>query len=270
MLSLNKFKLNSHGSVLVMVMGVLSVTGIISFLAIQYVMSTNKAVKYARVKNSMLEVETKLKILLYESSSYTLFEEKTATATSPVLTFKNTLLSNIIIKPFPGAQCPAGITDCGIEIIQKGGAPFWNSASLTFTGQIVYTGIEVALAPIDVIITVPAESVNAQKISCPPATPFLTGFKPNGEAICAALPSIPCQTAGEYLSYVNNSLITTCSPLAQDIDCGLDNFLTNVVFQGAFGSGSGPAPSPAPGGPWSYSCGNPRIDPYSDPSMRPY
>lgn len=224
------------------------------YVSIAHLMQTQKHIRTVVIKQQMIAAETRLHNLLMQPTSYKLVPP------SKVAVLREEVLEqfNIFI---PGARCKDGEDPCGIKVARlienNSEVPYWNATSSKFSGRLVYAGQEVPVAPLNLEINVPREVIQIQKYICPTTTPFLAGFHENGDLICRPLPQpSSCGPVGGYILGVNSNLSAICGNFGATIECGSDSYI------------SPPGPS-WDGRSWIPSGCTPRIDPYSNPQLRP-
>jgi len=200
---------NQQGSVLlnsiIMTLVIASVSGVM----LQQANTTEKTLRAPRIRAAMVAIEGALRYRLMQPSSYA---GCTSTGTA-TCTFDTAAIADLI-DIIPGcddegtAEAP-----CGVRLVQVPATPWFNSATRTFRGNIVYEGTEIRISPNDVTVIVPLETLQAVQYTCPVSQPFFQGYDPTtGAAICKALTRCP---AGSFVKGIDP---VTFEPLCQTLD----------------------------------------------------
>jgi hypothetical protein len=131
--------------------------------------------------------------------------------------------------PGCSGQAPAS---CGIRLVDEN----FNSATLTFTGKLTYTGKDTAIKDTVITVVLPPEQLQPKQISCPSGTPFFAGFTADGTIKCVGLPT-ECGP-GFYASGFNiSTLAPICKGLPSYVNCeyiapGQGQVLTSYEWKG--------------------------------------
>lgn len=247
--------LSNSGSLIVIALVGLVILSASFYTGISQLRQTQKHIRMVVIKQQMIAAESRLNNLLLQPTSYEIVPPST------VATFKENLLEQFKIK-VTGARCASGTPFCGISIKKRMinntvTLPYWDVANSKFNGVIFYSGQDASLQELDIEISVPREVVQLEKYFCSVGRPFMAGFKANGELICNPLPEpSECTEIGGYIKNISNNLVATCGNFGKLIACDSDSYI------------SPPGPS-WNGEIWHHPGCTPRIDPYSNPSLRP-
>lgn len=224
--------MNNHGSALLTAMISALTVGIVSAVILQQSQITEKQSRTPRIKSAMSMLEAQL---MESANQGQLMKPCDPATTDPLCLQLDSTKLNAMATIIPGAQCPTGVTQCGLRIENEN----FVFSTKQFTAQIVYEGSEVVVAPINVnFIADMREAWASQNSNCPASQPLLIGFDSIGTPICRALPTA-CP-AGEYVNQVDPMSLTSggviCVPFPANISCpNAGDILTSFSWTGGSG-----------------------------------
>ncbi len=186
---------------------------------------SERTLRIPRIKSIMSSIEAKVRLASLQPQTFTCPLTATATFNSSLCTLSTTFAE--LTEAVPGCQ-NAGPT-CGV-VVQN---PVL--AGTTLTATVIYQGTELAIAPIQLSISVPPDVLQASDYNCAsidPTKPLFAGFNPDGSLICKPLPS-DCP-AGQYASGVSSTnLSLSCAALPTPANsCSLHQYMTSVNWAG--------------------------------------
>jgi hypothetical protein len=197
---------------------------------------TKKQTRGPRIRSGMANMETKLRSLMLQPTTYVCpTPGQIDNCTIVDYPAKVRSLDHIV----PGALCepPAVCAPIlGIVLVSQTDPlqpAQWNPATRTLTGQIRYTGTDLNLRPRNVTIIIPADVLNPV-VQCPPATPLFQGFRSDGFRECTSVPPTNGACApGEFISNINTETYAiTCTPLPAPVTCAANEYITGMSWPG--------------------------------------
>lgn len=249
---------SESGSLLVIAMVGLAILSISFYSGISSLIQTQKQTRMIVIKQKMLGIENRLRSQLMQPSSYEIVAPaKVATLKTDFLESFKTPIVGAKCTPedcFPGIIVKPGVLDSGGQYV----GVLWDAANAKFTASLVYNGTEVNLSDVPVEISVPREVVQLQKYMCGSENPFMAGFSANGDLICRGMPNpSECTEIGGFIASVDSNMKSMCGNFTETISCPETDYI------------SPPGPTWSVEGGWTRSGCTERIDPYSNPELRP-
>ncbi|RZA07478.1 MAG: hypothetical protein EOP11_07585 [Proteobacteria bacterium] len=181
------------------------------------------SVRVARIKSLMNLVEAQVRRRALQPESYVDCGTVTGAGTCSI---RPGLFDDLNDKNVSGAQCAGGQgVRCGVRVE----LPNLDRGLKRFSARVSYYGNEAKLRPIDVVIQVPTEVLQAEIFTCPNEAPFFLGFTPAGAPDCQPFRDNPtfqggACISGHFVKRINVSERTVeCAPLPPMVQCGDQN-----------------------------------------------
>jgi len=239
---------NQRGDALIVALMVSAISLLSSLMMMNYSRIVQASSRHPRVKSVMTSLEAKVRMELLTPSTYTC---TTAGRDSCVITASRiTSLS----RALPGAKCPSTKPNCGVNVsIQSFATDVSSGITVSRASVLIaYEGLDIPIAPIQVIMDVPADILQATDdrgiVQCPRDAPKFNGFLANGQPDCTALPDKA--EPGKFVNSIDPSVVkTTDFSLPDPVSCSGNKFISKVNW------GLG-------GTTFSHSCTE-RADPFS-------
>jgi len=227
---------NQRGDALIIALIVATVSLMSSLAIMNYASQVQKVSKNPRLKSMMTALEAKVRSELLRPTSYNC---TAGAGRSSCQLIENKITS--LSRNLPEAQCPQGVTNCGIRVSIRNFEVKLSEAAETVSRATVlirYEGTDLNMRDLDFVVDVPADilqNVTNGIYQCPQGAPKFNGFYPDGRLNCSALS--PIAPGGSFVSAINpNTFETTALPLPEKVDCAPSGGFVGTVDWGRGGT----------------------------------
>lgn len=231
---------NQRGDVLIAALIVMIISAASSTMMLYNAFAMKEVSKKPRIRSQMLSVESKVRAALISPLSYTGCTSGEAVGSKSTCAL-NTALIESFERAIPGAQCPAALPNCGINISASPLQLLSGGSIARATVNIVYEGEDVKIKPISVVMDIPGDILQQRNIyRCPAARPVFLGLLPDGRVNCRALP--PLAGPGEFANVIDlTEMKIEKTPLPTAFECPAGQIIGN--FKWMDGGNKVPDPS---------------------------
>lgn len=228
---------NQRGDALIMALMFVGLTAMIAAAIPSLMEMKQRQARLIRVRTLMSTLETRIKSLVLQSTSYTGCDSSVGYSSCQLIP---NLFDPYLVTVVSGARC--AVSPCGIQLSFTG---VGGSTSLdvdvatgnpVFLAKLTYMGTDISLQPTEIKVQIPTDILQSQAFDCAAidaTRPLFAGFDSLGKLVCKPLPS-DCPV-GTYVKGIDpQTLALVCEPLSGSgsVSCSATDLMSDLSWSG--------------------------------------